>query len=80
MADEANFADCKLGLRYIWMFDIREPSNPVSIATMPVPDEADYCKKGGNFGPHNLWENRPGRICEFANHICNAAQCRRARL
>jgi len=27
---------------------------------MPVPDETDYCKKGGNFGPHNLWENRPG--------------------
>ena len=60
VADEANFADCKLGLRYIWVFDVREPANPVSIATMPVPDEADYCKKGGNFGPHNLWENRPG--------------------
>ena len=60
VADEANFADCKLGLRYIWIFDIREASNPVSIATMPIPDEADYCKKGGNFGPHNLWENRPG--------------------
>jgi hypothetical protein len=60
VADEANFADCKLGLRYIWIFDVREPSNPVSIATMPIPDEADYCKKGGNFGPHNLWENRPG--------------------
>jgi len=60
VADEANFAECKLGLRYIWIFDIREPSNPVSIATMPVPDDADYCKKGGNFGPHNLWENRPG--------------------
>src|SRR6516225_4601928 len=55
VADEANFADCKRGLRYIWIFDIREPSNPVSIATMPIPDEADYCKKGGNFGPHNLW-------------------------
>ena len=27
---------------------------------MPVPSEADYCAKGGNFGPHNLWENRPG--------------------
>jgi hypothetical protein len=25
-----------------------------------VPSEADYCKKGGHFGPHNLWENRPG--------------------
>jgi hypothetical protein len=37
---------------------------------LPLPDrnllvvadeaKADYCKKGGNFGPHNLWENRPG--------------------
>jgi hypothetical protein len=60
VADEANFADCALGLRYIWIFDVRVPSNPVSIATCPIPDEADYCKKGGNFGPHNLWENRPG--------------------
>jgi len=32
----------------------------VSISTMPIPAEIDYCKKGGNFGPHNLWENRPG--------------------
>ena len=60
VADEANFADCSLGLRYIWVFDVRVPANPVSISTLPVPDEADYCKKGGNFGPHNLWENRPG--------------------
>ena len=48
------------GLRYIWMFDIREPGNPVSIATFPQPAEADYCAKGGSFGPHNLHENRPG--------------------
>jgi len=60
LADEANFVDCSLGLRHTWLFDVREPGNPVSFATMPVPSEADYCKKGGNFGPHNLWENRPG--------------------
>jgi hypothetical protein len=60
VADEANFADCSKGLRYVWVFDVREPSNPISISTCPIPDEADYCKKGGNFGPHNLWENRPG--------------------
>lgn len=60
VADEANFADCSKGLRYIWVFDTRVPSNPVSIATLPIPEEADYCAKGGNFGPHNLWENRPG--------------------
>jgi hypothetical protein len=59
VADEANFTDCSKGFRYIWVFDVREPANPISISTMPIPDEADYCKKGGNFGPHNLWENRP---------------------
>ena len=47
---------------------------------MPVPDEADYCKKGGNFGPHNLWENRPGAFSQLAIYFCYPAQCRRARL
>ena len=60
LADEPTSATCSEGLRYIWMFDIREPSNPVSIATFPQPSDADYCAKGGNFGPHNLHENRPG--------------------
>jgi hypothetical protein len=60
LADEPTTAKCSEGLRYIWMFDVREPSNPVSIATFPQPSEADYCAKGGNFGPHNLHENRPG--------------------
>jgi hypothetical protein len=41
------------------MFDIRAPSNPVSISTFPTPREADYCKKGAHFGPHNIYENRP---------------------
>jgi len=43
-----------------WVFDIREKSNPVSIATLPIPSEQDYGKLGGQFGPHNLHENRPG--------------------
>jgi hypothetical protein len=60
LADEPTSANCIDGRRYIWMFDIREPGNPVSIATFPQPSEADYCAKGGSFGPHNLHENRPG--------------------
>jgi hypothetical protein len=60
LADEANAANCSAGLRHIWMFDVREPRNPVSFATFPVPSEADYCSKGGVFGAHNLHENRPG--------------------
>jgi hypothetical protein len=60
VADEPSSANCQHGLRYMWMYDIREPSNPVSIATFPHPAEADYCAKGGFFGAHNMHENRPG--------------------
>ena len=57
--DEAVLDHCEDGLKYIWMFDIREPANPVSISTFPMPAEADYRAKGGHFGPHNIHENRP---------------------
>ena len=60
VADEATSANCANGLAYTWVVDVREPSNPVTIATLPTPGEEDFCAKGGKFGPHNLHENRPG--------------------
>ena len=60
VVDEAVQDDCADGIKYTWLFDIREKSNPVSISTMPTPAEADYARKGGHFGPHNVHENRPG--------------------
>lgn len=60
VADEAVLDHEEDGRKYTWIFDIREPSNPISIATLPTPSEADYARKGGHFGPHNLHENRPG--------------------
>jgi len=60
VVDEATADDLEDGLKHIWLFDIREPSNPISISTMPTPTEIDYGKKGRHFGPHNLHENRPG--------------------
>lgn len=59
VADEAVLDNCADGIKHIWLFDIREPSNPVSISTVPVPDDADYINKGAHFGPHNIHENRP---------------------
>lgn len=59
VADEAVLDNCEDGVKFIWMFDIREPSNPISISTFPTPGEAEYCKKGAHFGPHNIYENRP---------------------
>ncbi len=32
---------------------------PISISTCPEPNDADYRHKGGHFGPHNIYENRP---------------------
>ena len=58
--DEAVLDNMEDGLKFIWMFDIREPSNPISISTFPTPAEADYARKGGHSGPHNIHENRPG--------------------
>jgi hypothetical protein len=58
--DEAVLDHQEDGEKLVWLFDIREPANPVSIATCPTPAEADYVRKGGHFGPHNLHENRPG--------------------
>jgi hypothetical protein len=60
VADEGIADNCADQVKYAWVFDVREPSNPVSIATLPTPSEVDYCAKGGHFGPHNLHENRPG--------------------
>ena len=58
--DEAVLDHQEDGLKLIWVFDNRDPANPVSIATFPTPAEADYVAKGGHFGPHNIHENRPG--------------------
>ena len=60
VADEAVADNETDGRKHTWVFDIREPANPISIATFPTPAEADYRAKGAHFGPHNLHENRPG--------------------
>jgi hypothetical protein len=58
--DEAALDHQEDGLKLIWVFDNRQKNNPLSTATFPTPAEADYVKKGGHFGPHNIHENRPG--------------------
>lgn len=59
VAEEAMVDICVEQQKYIWLVDVREKSNPVTLATLPLPAEADYVAKGGTYGPHNLWENRP---------------------
>jgi hypothetical protein len=82
LADEANFANCSQGLRHTWLFDVREPANPVSFATMPVPYEADYCATASA-----LWWARSsgwlstisGEVDSNASAICACNRCRASR-
>jgi len=60
VADEAVLNIDQEQMKRTWVFDIRDKANPVSIATLPTPSEQDYVRMGGQFGPHNLHENRPG--------------------
>ncbi len=60
VADEGIADNAADGVKYTWVFDVRNPKNPVSISTFPNPAEQIYVNKGGHFGPHNLHENRPG--------------------
>ena len=59
VADESNADNCTKGIFHTWVVDVQASDNPVPIATLPTPADRDYCKLG-NFGPHNLHENRPG--------------------
>lgn len=58
--DEAVLDHQEDGVKNIWVMDNKDRANPSIISTFPQPTEADYVKKGGHFGPHNVHENRPG--------------------
>ncbi len=60
VADEGIADNCADGIKYVWVVDVREKTNPITIATLPNPTDEDYCRKGGHAGSHNLHENRPG--------------------
>lgn len=57
--DESVKNECQEGEKRVWLIDIREERNPVTISMFPVP-QGDFCKRGLRFGPHNVHENRPG--------------------
>jgi hypothetical protein len=45
--------------KLVWIVDVREETNPVPIATCPLPPLDEFKGRGGRYGAHNLHENRP---------------------
>jgi hypothetical protein len=60
---EAISENCSDYPRMIWVLDISDEANPISVSTMPMPDPADYCGRGGRFGAHNQHENHEQPTC-----------------
>jgi len=60
--DEAVLDGMEDGFKPIWVFDNKDPRNPRCLATFPAPADRNYVEVGGHFGPHNIYENRPGHF------------------
>ena len=60
--DEATLDAMEDGYKPIWIFDIADVANPRCLSTLPAPSDTNYVEVGGHFGPHNIYENRPGHF------------------
>ena len=59
VTDEAVTEDCSDHPKLTWVVDIRDETNPVIIATCPMPPMDEFCARPGRFGAHNIHENQP---------------------
>jgi hypothetical protein len=59
VTDESTENNAKDWPKLVWILDLRDEKNPVSIATCPMPPLDAYKDRGGRFGAHNLHENPP---------------------
>ena len=80
MLDEAVLDNMEDGFKPIWVFDNQVKSNPISVATFPLPNDRDYVAVGGHFGPHNIHENRPGSFPELKPDLRHLSERRRSGL
>ena len=59
VSDEATADAGRDWPKLVWIVDVRDEANPVPIGTCPIPPVADFKGRGGRYGAHNLYENRP---------------------
>ncbi len=52
-----------------WVVDARVETNLVPVATLPLPPQETFFKRGGRFGAHNLHENLPGPASYRSDNI-----------
>jgi hypothetical protein len=45
--------------KLLWFADASQEASPLIVSSAPLPPVADYARRGGRFGAHNLHENEP---------------------
>jgi len=58
VTDECTSSNSADWPKLIWILDAREETNPIPIATCPMPDVSAFASRG-RFGAHNIHENIP---------------------
>lgn len=64
VTDECVHDDCQGIPKQVRLVDISDERHPAVVSLFPVPSEADFCARGGRFGPHNVHEPRPGTLID----------------
>lgn len=64
LVDESTEDECQEVQKQVRVVDISDEAKPVVVSFFPVP-EGDFCNRGGRFGPHNVHENRAGRMVDL---------------
>jgi hypothetical protein len=59
VTDESTVDKAEDWPKLVWILDAREETNPVPIATCPLPPVDAFAGRGGRFGAHNIHENVP---------------------
>jgi hypothetical protein len=55
--------------KLVWILDNRDETNPIPIATCPMPPVEAWSERGGRFGAHNLHENTPSPHCWYSEDV-----------
>lgn len=63
LVDESTEDGCREIQKHVRILDISNEEDPQVLSRFPIP-EGPFCEKGGRFGPHNVHENRPGRMID----------------
>ena len=61
VTDESTENNAEDWPKLVWILDARDETNPVPIATCPLPPVDAFANRGGRFGAHNIHENVPCR-------------------